>query len=71
MSAKNNTEKTASISEEAVRFQPSADTGLSAEQAMQRKKEGLYNRNTQPKGKSVKRILYDNIVTLFNMINVI
>ena len=71
MSAKNNTEKTASISEEAVRFQPSADTGLSAEQAMQRKKEGLYNRNTQPKGKSVKRILYDNIVTLFNMINLL
>lgn len=53
------------------RFSVTAESGLSEQQVSQRKSEGLFNRNTQPKGKSVKRILYDNIVTLFNILNIL
>ena len=53
------------------RFSAEPDIGLSAQQVQQRMDEGLYNENTQPTSKSIKRILYDNIVTLFNIINII
>ncbi len=53
------------------RYSVSPESGLSEQQVVQRKREGLYNKNTQPKGKSVKRILYDNIVTLFNILNIL
>ncbi len=64
------------ISEELVnahceRIETRPDSGLTSEQAMKRKKDGFYNKNTQPKGKSIKRIFYDNIVTLFNIMNII
>ena len=53
------------------RLSVSPSQGLTTAQAQQRKKDGLYNIDTQPKGKSVKRIFYDNIVTLFNILNLL
>ncbi len=53
------------------RIDVSPDQGLTSPEVLKRKKDGLYNFNTQPKGKSVKRILYDNIVTLFNILNLL
>ena len=53
------------------RITASPEKGLTAKQAEKRKKDGLNNYDTQPKGKSVKRILYDNIVTLFNILNLL
>ena len=53
------------------RITADAEKGLTEAQAKQRMDAGLYNKNTQPKGKSVKRIFYDNIVTLFNIMNII
>ena len=52
------------------RIETSPETGLTKEQARERMAQGFYNKNTQPKGKSVKRIFYDNIVTLFNILNI-
>lgn len=46
-------------------------SGLTAEEVEQRRIEGKVNIATTVKTKSVKRIFYDNICTLFNLINVI
>lgn len=46
-------------------------SGLSASQVQQRLKEGKTNISVNVKTKSIKRIFYDNICTLFNLINVI
>ena len=53
------------------RINAAPDKGLTAEQAKDRKSKGLYNKNSQPRSKSVKKILKDNIVTLFNIMNII
>ncbi len=53
------------------RIDASPEKGLTAEQATERMWQGLNNVNTQPKSKSIKKILYDNIVTLFNILNII
>ena len=45
--------------------------GLTAEEVDQRRREGKVNIATTVKTKSIKRIFYDNICTLFNLINVI
>ncbi len=45
--------------------------GLTFEEVQKRISEGKVNYNTSLKTKSVKRIFYDNIFTLFNIINVI
>lgn len=46
-------------------------SGLSSLEVEKRKKEGKVNISSNLKTKSVKRIFYDNIVTLFNLINVV
>ena len=46
-------------------------SGLSAEEVKQRIDEGKINSVSTVKTKSVKRIFYDNICTLFNLINVL
>lgn len=46
-------------------------SGLSSFEVEKRKKEGKVNISSNLKTKSVKRIFYDNIVTLFNLINVV
>ena len=53
------------------RIEVPPEKGLTAEQATERMWQGLNNVNTQPKSKSIKRIFYDNIVTLFNILNII
>ena len=53
------------------RIKASPEIGLTSEQATERMWQGLNNVNTQPKSKSIKRIFYDNIVTLFNILNII
>lgn len=46
-------------------------SGLSSLEVEKRKNEGKVNISSNLKTKSVKRIFYDNIVTLFNLINVV
>ncbi len=46
-------------------------SGLTNEEVAQRIKDGKVNTVTTVKTKSIKRIFYDNICTLFNLINVI
>ncbi len=46
-------------------------SGLTQQEVEQRIKEGKVNLATTVKTKSVKRIFYDNICTLFNLINII
>ena len=53
------------------RINAEPDTGLTSEQVNDRKAKGFYNKNTQPRSKSIKKILRDNIVTLFNIMNII
>ena len=53
------------------RYHPSIGTGLSSEQIEQRFDDGLYNHDTQIPTKSIRRIFYDNIVTLFNVLNIL
>ena len=45
--------------------------GLTPEQVEERIKDGKINTATTVKTKSIKRIFYDNICTLFNLINII
>ena len=45
--------------------------GLSEEEVRQRVNEGKVNVSSNLKTKSIKRIFYDNICTLFNAINVV
>lgn len=49
----------------------SKPSGLSKSEVLQRINEGKINFSGNLKTKSIKRIFYDNIVTLFNIINVI
>ena len=52
-----------------VRFDVAQENGLTDEQVRQRIDEGLMNDDRPLTTKSVKRIFYDNIVTLFNILN--
>lgn len=54
-----------------IRYTPSADYGLSEEQLKERIDHGLINYDTNPPTKSIKRIVKDNIFTLFNGVNFI
>ena len=51
------------------RFTAEKEHGLSAEQVQQRIGQGLVNNDRPQLTKSIKRIFYDNIVTLFNVLN--
>ena len=53
------------------RIEADPKVGLTHEQATERMVKGFYNKNTQPKSKSIQKILKDNIVTLFNIMNII
>lgn len=46
-------------------------TGLSTQEVQERIEKGLVNKEENGQTKSYKRILYDNIVTLFNFINLV
>lgn len=51
------------------RYNPSITEGLNNDQIEQRKKENLVNYDTSIPTKSIKKILYDNFLTLFNFLN--
>lgn len=53
------------------RYSPTYKQGLTSEQVALRKKEGLVNVTELNNTKSYKQIIYDNIVTLFNFINLV
>lgn len=53
------------------RFDPDTDTGLTSKQVADRMKQELYNKNTQPTTKTIGRIFKDNMLTLFNVLNVV
>ena len=55
--------------EEAERFEVPLEQGLTQAQVEQRIREGLVNDDQALPTKSIKRIFYDNIVTLFNVLN--
>ena len=51
-------------------FRYTDENGLTAEQVRQRQEEGLGNRMTEDQGDSLRRILFRNLFTLFNILNV-
>ena len=65
------TVKEAVKAEDAERFDVTQETGLTQEQVNQRISEGLVNDDKPLPTKSIKRIFYDNIVTLFNVLNLL
>ncbi len=58
-------------SDNAERFNTSVETGLTAEQVKSRIENNLKNNNVELPTKSIKRIFYENIFTLFNILNII
>ena len=50
------------------RFQPTIDQGLTEEQINQRKENNLTNTSRLATSKSVGRIIYENVVTFFNLL---
>ncbi len=61
----------AAKAENAERFKATQEQGLTEEQVRQRISEGLVNDDQALPTKSIKRIFYDNIVTLFNVLNLL
>lgn len=53
------------------RYNPNIYIGLTKEEVKKRKKDNLVNHNTDIPTKSVSEIIYHNVFTLFNAINVI
>ena len=51
-------------------FSPTAEQGLSAEEAKQRAEQGLSNRSKAEESKSLGMILFKNFFTFFNMLNI-
>ena len=56
---------------EYTRFEPKFNEGLNDEQVKQRMESNLVNHDTTVPTKSVKRILYENFFTLFNLLNLV
>ena len=52
-------------------FQAELKQGLTPEQVKQRRREGLMNEQEDKNSKSVKQIVRDNLMTFFNLINII
>ena len=53
------------------RYEPSTESGLTDEQVRKRYESGLVNDDKPLPTKSIKRIFYDNIMTLFNVLNLL
>lgn len=53
-----------------MRYNPDIDKGLSSNEVLKRKEEGLNNINNIPLTKSIKQIVVTNIFTLFNFLNI-
>ena len=67
METKNNIENKSNINKEnKINFE---NNGLTSEEVEKRKKEGKVNFDTSVPTKSIKQIVFENIFTLFNLIN--
>ena len=55
---------------EPKRFNPEYNIGLTSEQVNQRKLDNLTNVNEQPQTKTIKQIIYSNVFTYFNFLNI-
>ena len=53
------------------RYNPNHKTGLNYEQVNKRKQENLVNFDTTVKTKSIKSIIFSNVFTLFNIMNLV
>ncbi|MEG2310447.1 MAG: HAD-IC family P-type ATPase [Clostridia bacterium] len=56
--------------ENVKRYKPNIHTGLSDEQIDERKKDNLVNYDTSVPTKSIKRIIAENLFTIFNILNI-
>ena len=52
------------------RFNPNIDVGLTKEQVKMRIEQDLVNKDTTVPTKTIKKIIFDNLFTLFNFLNV-
>lgn len=68
---KKNKSSTQQIYKKIQRFNPSVQDGLTTQQVNERVSDGLCNKNTELPTKSIKRIFCENILTLFNILNII
>ena len=57
--------------QQAERYNPDLNFGLTETQIEERKKAGLVNYDTTVKSKSFKSIIIENIFTIFNLLNLI
>ena len=63
--------KTSDISQGGIeRFNPDITKGLTKDQVLKRKEEKLVNFNQQPVTKSIKEIIFSNLFTYFNFLNI-
>ncbi|MDF9824223.1 cation-transporting ATPase E [Breznakia sp. PF5-3] len=53
------------------RYKPDTTCGLTSEQVKERIKQGLVNVTSMNKTKSYKQIIFDNLFTLFNFVNIV
>ena len=53
-----------------MRYNPNIYVGLSDEQVRLRNEEGLVNYDTDIKTISIKKIIYKNVFTMFNLLNI-
>lgn len=63
--------KALKTTDEIVRYNPDCNSGLSTDQINQRKKDNLVNNDTAVPTKTIPRIFFENIVTLFNILNIL
>lgn len=63
--------KSLKTTDEIVRYNPDCNSGLSTDQINQRKKDNLVNNDTTVPTKTIPRIFFENIVTLFNILNIL
>ncbi len=66
-----NSDKSAVKFEDAVRYQPYADTGLTTPQINERTRNGYRNYNSTVKTKSISKIILSNTLSVFNFVNII
>ncbi|MGN1456805.1 MAG: HAD-IC family P-type ATPase [Acutalibacteraceae bacterium] len=71
MKKKNANAQTSESKKNIMRYSAETDKGLTSEQVAERINDGLNNQTQELPTKSVKRILYDNIFTLFNVLNLV
>ena len=59
------------LKNELIRYNPDIKVGLNTEQIEERKLNNLVNHDMTEKTKSIKKIIYDNFFTVFNLLNLL